>query len=269
MATCPAGHASGADDYCDVCGARITGAPSGPVSTGSPSGGPAPAAGGAGAPCPDCAAPRTGRFCEGCGYDFAIGAGRPAATGPVRTAASGGSIPSTPSVPSRPSVPSTPSVPSAPAGAEFDEEPVTGPFRGTPAPPAAVWTAVVAADRDYYEAVLRQSEENGAYPFPPYCPERTIPLAGPQVRIGRRSVSQGTVPEIDLSEPPEDPGASHTHAVLLARPDGTWSLVDPGSTNGTTVNGGEDPIQVNVEVPLRDGDRIHIGVWTTITLRRG
>ncbi|HZE34740.1 MAG TPA: FHA domain-containing protein [Actinoallomurus sp.] len=260
MATCPAGHTSGADDYCDVCGARITGAPSVPASTGAPSGGPDPAGGTAGESCPDCAAPRTGRFCEGCGYDFAIGAGRPAATGPIRTAASGGSVPSTPPVSSAPSVP---------AGADLDEDAVTGPFRGTPAPPAAGWTAVVAADRDYYEAVLRQSEENGAFPFPPYCPERRIPLAGPQVRIGRRSVSQGTVPEIDLSEPPEDPGASHTHAVLLARPDGTWSLVDPGSTNGTTVNGGDDPIPVNVEVPMRDGDRIHIGVWTTITLRRG
>jgi hypothetical protein len=258
MATCPAGHTSGADDYCDVCGARITGAPSGPASTGPPSGGPDPAGGTPGEACPDCAAPRTGRFCEGCGYDFAIGAGRPAAAG--------GSVPSAPSFPSTPPVPSTPS---APAGADLDEEAVTGPFRGTPAPPVAGWTALVAADRDYYEAVLRQSDENAAFPFPPYCPERRIPLAGPQVRIGRRSVSQGTVPEIDLSEPPEDPGASHTHAVLLARPGGTWALVDPGSTNGTTVNGGDDPIPVNVEVPMRDGDRIHIGVWTTITLRRG
>jgi hypothetical protein len=138
----------------------------------------------------------------------------------------------------------------------------------TPAAPAS-WTALVIADRDYYESVLRQSGEDGAFTFPPYCPEREIALDRPQVRIGRRSVSQGSVPEIDLSEPPEDPGASHTHAVLLAKPDGTWTLVDPGSTNGTTVNGAEDPIPVNVEVPVGDGDRIHIGVWTTITLRRG
>jgi pSer/pThr/pTyr-binding forkhead associated (FHA) protein len=128
---------------------------------------------------------------------------------------------------------------------------------------------VVVADRDYYEAVLRQSGESNGFTFPPYCPERRIPLDRPQIRIGRRSVSQGTVPEIDLSEPPEDPGASHTHAVLLGRPDGTWTLVDPGSTNGTTMNGNDDPIPVNVEVPVSDGDRIHIGVWTTITLRRG
>jgi hypothetical protein len=235
MPTCPAGHASGADDYCDVCGARMTGGGS-PVS--SPT-----AAAPAGEPCPDCAAPRTGRFCEGCGYDFAVGAGRPDVTGPV---------------------------PSAPPAPPASEEPATSRWGESGAStPAASWTAVVVADRDYYETVLRQSGENGAFTFPPYCPERRIPLDGPQIRIGRRSVSQGTTPEIDLSEPPEDPGASHTHAVLLGRPDGTWTLVDPGSTNGTTVNGGEEPIPVNVEVPVDDGDRIHIGVWTTITLRRG
>jgi hypothetical protein len=55
--------------------------------------------------------------------------------------------------------------------------------------------------------------------------------------------------------------------VLLARPGGAWTLVDPGSTNGTTVNGATDPIAVNVEVPVGDGDRIHVGAWTTITLR--
>jgi hypothetical protein len=136
----------------------------------------------------------------------------------------------------------------------------------------ATWTAVVTADRDYYEMVLREAGDDPSAPpftFPPYRPELRIPMTTGQVRIGRRSASQGIVPEIDLSDPPEDPGVSHTHAVLLAKPDGTWTLVDPGSTNGTTVNGGTDPIAVNVEVPLNDGDRIHVGVWTTITLRRG
>ena len=40
-------------------------------------------------------------------------------------------------------------------------------------------------------------------------------------------------PEIDLSTEPADPGISHLHAVLIAEPNGTWRLVDPGSTNGT------------------------------------
>ncbi|TDD64688.1 hypothetical protein E1298_42155, partial [Actinomadura rubrisoli] len=87
MATCPNGHTSRADDYCDVCGERIGGAPPSPS---SPSGGsgpgasgnhvPPPRPGGAsggGSACPDCGTPASDRFCEACGYDFATGGGKP------------------------------------------------------------------------------------------------------------------------------------------------------------------------------------------------
>ncbi|MET7897656.1 hypothetical protein ABZT30_41895 [Streptomyces mirabilis] len=40
------------------------------------------------------------------------------------------------------------------------------------------------------------------------------------------------------------------------------------STTNTTVNGVEDPIDPFVPVPLKDGDRVHVGLWTTITIRR-
>jgi hypothetical protein len=43
--------------------------------------------------------------------------------------------------------------------------------------------------------------------------------------------------------------------------------VDPGSANGTRINDGNEPIAVNVPVPVGAGDRIHIGAWTTITLQ--
>lgn len=301
MPTCPAGHTSGADDYCDVCGTRMTGAatgtqPSAAAPAAAPAPAPAPArapgsgAGGGGERCPDCSTPRTGRFCEDCGYDFAIGVARtppPGLTLPGPDHGRGAGEPATGAAPQTASMPSRPPDPVTGPMRTRPPDPVTGPVRtapertGTPAPRAdpgrrrkggGKWTAVVIADRDYYEAVLREAGEDpgsAAFAFPPYCPERRIQLSGSQVRIGRRSVSRGTVPEIDLSEPPEDPGASHMHAVLLPRPDGTWVLVDPGSTNGTTINGGTDPIAVNVEVPMHDGDRIHIGVWTTIRLERG
>ncbi len=54
--------------------------------------------------------------------------------------------------------------------------------------------------------------------------------------------------------------------MLIAQPDGGWHLVDPGSTNGTFINDAPEPIEVNVDVPVGDGDRIHMGAWTTITL---
>ncbi|WP_030246095.1 FHA domain-containing protein [Streptomyces sp. NRRL S-350] len=132
------------------------------------------------------------------------------------------------------------------------------------------WIAVIAADRDYFtDMMARSGPEAAGLFFPPYCPERRIPLTGRgQLRIGRRSQHRGTVPEIDLSVPPEDPGASHQHALLAEQADGSWVLVDQDSTNGTTVNGGAEPIAPHTAVPLNDGDRIHIGAWTTITVHR-
>jgi FHA domain len=137
-----------------------------------------------------------------------------------------------------------------------------------PHAPVCAWTAIVTADRAYYDAVIaRGGPDAGAMIFPPYCPPHRVPLAGAQIRIGRHSASRGVTPEIDLAGPPEDPAVSHLHAVLLAQPDGRWVLVDPGSTNGTYLNNDPEPIGVNVPIPVRDGDRIHIGAWTTITLR--
>lgn len=93
---CPEGHLSGADDYCDVCGAPM--AP-GPPTPSVPGGAPlAPDGGGSGRPpdvggagpsadtdglaaapeaqtCPNCATPNpaTHLFCEVCGFDFTTG----------------------------------------------------------------------------------------------------------------------------------------------------------------------------------------------------
>ncbi|WP_052509177.1 FHA domain-containing protein [Kitasatospora griseola] len=142
-------------------------------------------------------------------------------------------------------------------------------------PPAAApqrtsWFAVVAADHDYFaDMMARSGPEAAGLAFPPYTPERRIPLTGRgQLRIGRRSQQRGTVPEIDLSVSPEDPGASHQHAVLAEQPDGGWVVVDQDSTNGTTLNGGPDTLPPHTAIPLNDGDRIHIGAWTTITVHR-
>ncbi|MEU8761049.1 FHA domain-containing protein [Streptomyces sp. NPDC048659] len=138
-----------------------------------------------------------------------------------------------------------------------------------PAPPAG-WTALIGPDRDYFMAMMQRSgPEATGLNLPAYSPEQHIRLQGGQISVGRRRHSTGESPDIDLSVPPEDPGVSHQHAVLVQQPDGSWAVVDQNSTNGTTINGSADPIQPYVPVQLQDGDRVHVGAWTTITIRRG
>src|ERR1700730_10260213 len=73
MPSCPAGHDSISADFCDICGLAMGG-----VSAAAPS--PTPSAV-SDANCPECGEARTGRFCEGCSYDFVAGAGHaPAVT---------------------------------------------------------------------------------------------------------------------------------------------------------------------------------------------
>ncbi|MEU0659443.1 FHA domain-containing protein [Streptomyces lavendulocolor] len=135
-------------------------------------------------------------------------------------------------------------------------------------PGAGVWFVTVGPDRSYFEAMMRRSgPEASGLTLPPYSPDQHLALAGDEVTIGRDRAFSGEAPDIDLSEPPEDPGVSHQHALLVQQPDASWSLMDQNSRNGTTVNGSAEPIQPYVPVPLRDGDRIHVGAWTTITLR--
>uniref|UniRef100_UPI0036F1EE15 FHA domain-containing protein n=1 Tax=Fodinicola feengrottensis TaxID=435914 RepID=UPI0036F1EE15 len=46
-----------------------------------------------------------------------------------------------------------------------------------------------------------------------------------------------------------------------------WAVVDVGSANGTTLNDDPTALSPNVPRPVAAGDRIHVGAWTTITLR--
>jgi FHA domain len=255
MPTCPAGHDSASSDYCDVCGVRIGASASIPATPPAvPPREPQPQV--PAEPCPRCGTAKSGRFCESCGFDFDAGEA-PEAAAAARA------------------------VPGGEGGGTVEDgaaaHPGTGPTEsggpahasGGPAPapggPVA-WTAMVAGDHAYFDDVVAAGGPDAAtLTFPEYCPERLFRLAGPEMRIGRRSASQGLEPEIDLTGPPTDPGVSRLHAVLIAEPDGSWVVLDPGSENGTFVNGSE--VAAGVRVPLRDGDRIHIGAWTVITIR--
>jgi hypothetical protein len=165
------------------------------------------------------------------------------------------------------------SVPAGPVpGAAAPAAPApAAPVPAAPAPAApagGTWTAVVSADRAYYDSIQAAGGPDASgIEFPAYCPQRRFALDRAEIRIGRHSASSGISPEIDLSVAPADPGISRLHAVLLRAADGSWAIVDPGSANGTLVNGAElAPGQV---VPLHDGDRVHLGAWTELRLTSG
>jgi hypothetical protein len=267
MSTCPAGHTSASSDFCDVCGRRIgvpANGPAAPPTAFPPEAQPSALTGSSrpARPCPRCGAAPSGRFCESCGFDFEV-TGAPAASVTASTAPGGeagsgdrpiGGV-------------------NVPLSGTGPGQPYAGPglADGGPAPAAtkpAAWTAMVASDRAYFENVVAAGgPDAAAVEFPGYTTERRFRLAGPEMRIGRRSVSRGLEPEIDLTGPPTDPGISRLHAVLFAEPDGTWTILDPGSENGTLVNGRE--VTAGVRVPLQHGDRIHLGAWTVITIQVG
>ena len=293
-------------DQCGLPMAGGAGNGSAPVSGGAGSvpvarpGGPGPTApqAAAGKPCPVCGTPQAGRFCEEDGYDFLlappVSPSSPGPTGsspgPVPSAGpppaadpwpdgpvSAGSVPAEgdPAPPS-PTSPAPGGRPERPSGTDAGAGSAAGPAgsaatAAAPANPAATGSTplmvVIGADRAYFDAVIGMGgEDAGGLTFPPFVAERRFPLTGRQLLIGRASRSRGVHPEIDLGNPPEDPGVSHTHALLVARPYG-WAVVDLGSANGTYVNDPEsEPIPDNTPVPVAAGDRVFVGAWTCLSV---
>jgi pSer/pThr/pTyr-binding forkhead associated (FHA) protein len=79
------------------------------------------------------------------------------------------------------------------------------------------------------------------------------------VQLDKEVVTIGRLPDCDIVL--DDKGASRRHAQVRTR-DGSSTLTDLGSTNGTKLNGQ----QVETRV-LEDGDRITVGT-TLIEFRR-
>jgi hypothetical protein len=132
----------------------------------------------------------------------------------------------------------------------------------SPPPAADGWEVIVTIDRRQFE---RYTAPGISFPEGAGS-DRRIPLDADALLIGRaRSGEPG--PDIDLSQPPEDPGVSRRHAVLERLPDGGWGVRDLGSTNGTTINDDPDPVASDLVVPLAAGDRVRVGAFTTLTIR--
>jgi tetratricopeptide (TPR) repeat protein len=155
-----------------------------------------------------------------------------------------------------------------PAGTS-PEMPLDLPSPPSPPTAAGTWTAVVTVDSASYQG--ERAERDQALDailgnLPAHVPERRFRLSGTEARIGRR-LDNPRESDINLKDP-IDPGMSALHAMLIAGPDRSWSIVDPPvpSTNGIMVNGTD--VRRGQAVPLRDGDRIYLGSWTVITIIR-
>ncbi|MCP2283283.1 Double zinc ribbon [Promicromonospora umidemergens] len=298
--TCPEGHNSTATDYCDVCGTPI---PAG-ASAAGPGAGPgqpgaepvetsseAPSEASSGGPvtCPNCGepSPAGSLFCENCGYDFTTGT--PAAPAPPPSsvldlgAAPPAAAPPSSSVPapvSRPAAPPqaagldgldhrsggpvppsgapTPSSGSAPA-----PSPGGAGLSAPPVPGDDTWVAEIWVDPDWY------AHERPEDPMPSAGLPGLVTLRQRSLLVGRPSQSRGIRPDVDCGS---DPGVSRRHCQLTT--DGLrWWVEDLGSSNGTFVAATGDPLPdtpltQGVRKEIEEGDRIFIGAWTRLVIRK-
>ena len=252
MATCPAGHTTTAEDYCDVCGMPV-GAGDAPAAGAGGGSAPAPTLGGAGQACPHCDAPNAvdALFCEVCGYDFTTGSMPRPLTPPDPVGTAPGSSP----------------LPAAPA-------PAPDPRPGAPAEQTVVSGTPVAVDADVDWVVevwidpAWYAEQESPDPLPSAGLPVVRPLRGRSLLVGRTSQSRNIHPDVDCES---DTGVSRRQCQLTS--DGTrWWVEDLGSANGTFVGRAsgalpQDPVAAGVRQELRPDDRVYVGAWTRLVIR--
>ncbi|GAA1400362.1 FHA domain-containing protein [Oerskovia paurometabola] len=132
-----------------------------------------------------------------------------------------------------------------------------------PVPGEDQWVVEVWIDPDWYQA---QKAED---PLPSAGLPGLVVLRERSVLVGRPSVSRNIHPQIDCGA---DTGVSRRHCQLNT--DGQrWWVEDLQSSNGTYLSpaGGElpiDPIPAGQRREVADGDRIYLGGWTRLVIRK-
>ncbi|WP_329481993.1 FHA domain-containing protein [Kribbella sp. NBC_01484] len=229
--SCPSGHPSVSTDYCDVCGLPI-----GVAATPAAAQVPAPAVA-APAPATTATAPAA-QTCPNCS--------EPAATDALFCENCGYDF-------------TTGTMPRQASSLDLSAPP--------PVPPApkevAEWVVERWVDPDWY--AVQQSDDPCPSPGLPVV----IPLNEKSVLIGRPSRSRGISPEVDCGD---DTGVSRRQAQLTT--DGQrWWVEDLQSSNGTYVAPAagplpEDPIVPGQRQELDPDDRIYVGAWTRLVVRK-
>lgn len=128
---------------------------------------------------------------------------------------------------------------------------------------SAEWVAEIWVDHAW--AATRDSDQ----PVPDAGLPTVLPLTGSTVVLGRTNLERGLRPDLDTGT---DAGVSVRHAQLTT--DGhRWWVEDLDTSNGTYVSTvglplPERPIERGMRILLDEDDRIYLGGWTRVMLRR-
>jgi len=123
-------------------------------------------------------------------------------------------------------------------------------------PPVGPWELVVTVDPSL------DTDPDPATPCPPGEAERVFAFDVADMLVGRRDDRRDIRPELPVA----DPGTSRRHAKFLKNADGSVSIQDLASMNGTRFNT-KEMVPGSRQV-LAEGDEVTLGRWTRIRLRR-
>ena len=125
------------------------------------------------------------------------------------------------------------------------------------------WVAEIWVDHAW--AATRDSDQ----PVPDAGPPEVVRLTTDSLVIGRTNIERGLHPDLDAGT---DAGVSVRHAQLTT--DGRrWWVEDLDTSNGTWVSTvglplPEEPIERGLRVEIDEDDRVFLGAWTRIVVRR-
>jgi FHA domain len=249
---CPKGHISTEPDYCSDCGAKIQASPKVSTNVLEQVLSPVPTSKNT-ITCPACSAPHdptSGNFCEICGYNFNTGAHGEVPPIPDKDV-TGKDVTGT-------DVTGTDVTGTDVTGKDVTGKDVTGrDVTGTDVK-FHVSTVNYLEITITVDAMLRSPES----PEAPNQPPIILRLDKESNLIGRRSEARAINPEIALNF---DSAVSHRHALINRQSDGTFTLRDIDSANGTVLNGVE--LTPMVDSVIQDGDELTLGHWTRILVK--